>query len=50
MKNHRDIRHLVQHYLNALHVYCFLMRVGLRKKYALSFAKSWERVMHWFIY
>ncbi len=44
------MRHIFQHYLNSLHVYCLLSRIGLRRKSAYAFARKWERVTHRFIY
>lgn len=41
---------LLQHYLNAMHVYCYLRYMGLSKRTALKLARRWERRVHPVLY
>ncbi|MFQ5900002.1 MAG: hypothetical protein ACE5IH_00410 [Thermodesulfobacteriota bacterium] len=44
------MRYYFQHRLNALHIYCALIRIGMGKDLALTFSRQWERVVHRLIY
>lgn len=40
----RNIRTILQHHFNAMHIYCTLCRVGLQPARARRLAQRWERV------
>lgn len=40
----------LQHYLNSLHVFCFLLSIGISRKKALSLARKWEKYAHPILY
>jgi len=39
-----------QHYFNAMHIYCLLVRFGVGKKLSLSLARRWEKSVHSILY
>ena len=42
---------VIQHYGNAMHIYCLLIKLGVKnKKTALYFAKKYQSVAHKLIY
>ncbi len=46
----RIMRRYLQHYFNALHVFCIMRRVGFDKGLSMALARRWERTFHRIIY
>lgn len=41
---------LLQHYFNSLHLFCRLRAMGLNKGPAMRICRTWERLMHPYLY
>ena len=41
---------IFQHYLNSLHVFCLLRKLGMKKEISLYLARQWERYVHPLVY
>ncbi len=44
------LKDVLCHYLNSLHVFCGLLRLGLSRKKARWVARKYERIVHLFLY
>ena len=40
----------LRHYLNSLHIYCRLRRLGIGRERGLSIARGYERIVHPVLY
>lgn len=50
-KKHNRLIEQIHHQTNVLHLYCKLIRIGMKKSYAMKIAKLYERSpLYWILY